>query len=60
MEKVWSFLKISNKAFSHVGNGKPPWLQISYGVLIVAGKKSIGILPLGSWKLPQLLRGETP
>jgi len=43
MKKVWSFLKIFNKAFSHVGNGKPPRFQISYGALIVAGKKCIGI-----------------
>jgi len=42
-KKIWNFLKISNKAFSQVGDGKPPRSQISYGVLIVTGKKCIGI-----------------
>lgn len=43
MEKIWSFLKISHKAFSHVGDGKPPRFQISYGMLIAAGKECNGI-----------------
>ena len=46
MKKVWSFLKISNKAFSRVGDGKPPRSQISYGVLIIAGKNAL-VSPIG-------------
>jgi hypothetical protein len=46
MEKGWSFLKISNKAFSPVGDGKPPRSQISYGMQIVTGKNAL-VSPIG-------------